>query len=206
MCGHGATCTNTEGSYACSCPEETIPDPDPYIKCVGIVKCEVDDDCPGNAICDPQKRCLCPEPNVGNDCRRKYDMYIIFFPKILYKSFHMFYIKHRKIIFFFNKISSVRNFLHCSIRSMWRPILRTERSLHAPEWCGDVPLQQRLHRKTWSEGRLSRYRWMRDKSVSSGSNLQQRARLLLVSMSERNDGRSLQRWLPEDQNASCMWS
>ncbi|XP_014478673.1 PREDICTED: fibrillin-1-like [Dinoponera quadriceps] len=68
-CGHGATCTNTEGSYACTCPEETIPAPDPYIKCVAIVRCEIDDDCPGNAICDPQKRCLCPEPNVGNDCR-----------------------------------------------------------------------------------------------------------------------------------------
>jgi len=70
VCGHGATCTNIEGSYSCTCPEETIPDPDPYIKCVGIVRCEIDDDCPGNAICDLQKRCLCPEPNVGNDCRR----------------------------------------------------------------------------------------------------------------------------------------
>lgn len=74
VCGHGATCANTEGSYTCACPEETIPDPDPYIKCVGIVRCEVDDDCPGNSICDPQKRCLCPEPNVGNDCRRMYNI------------------------------------------------------------------------------------------------------------------------------------
>lgn len=71
-CGHGATCTNKDGSYVCSCPPETIPDPDPHIKCVGVVTCDVDNDCPGNAICDPQKRCLCPEPNVGNDCRRKF--------------------------------------------------------------------------------------------------------------------------------------
>ena len=72
VCGHGATCTNTDGSYACTCPDETIPDPDPYIKCVGIVTCDSDSDCPGNAVCDAQKRCLCPEPNVGNDCRREY--------------------------------------------------------------------------------------------------------------------------------------
>lgn len=71
-CGHGAICTNNDGSYACSCPEETIPDPDPYIKCVGVVTCNLADDCPGNAICDSQKRCLCPEPNIGNDCRRKF--------------------------------------------------------------------------------------------------------------------------------------
>ncbi|CAB0029718.1 unnamed protein product, partial [Trichogramma brassicae] len=69
VCGHGATCTNTDGSYSCTCPEETIPDPDPYTKCVGIVTCDSDSDCPGNAVCDAQKRCLCPEPNVGNDCR-----------------------------------------------------------------------------------------------------------------------------------------
>ena len=67
----GAICTNTEGSYSCACPEETIPDPDPYTKCVGIVTCDTDNDCPGNSICDAQKRCLCPEPNIGNDCRRK---------------------------------------------------------------------------------------------------------------------------------------
>ena len=80
-CGHGAICLNTEGSYSCSCPEETIPDPDPYTKCVGIVTCDTDSDCPGNSICDSQKRCLCPEPNVGNDCRRK-----IFFQNLsLYK-------------------------------------------------------------------------------------------------------------------------
>lgn len=71
-CGHGAICQNVAGGYECHCPDGTIPDPDPTVRCVAIVTCNANDDCPGNAICDNAKRCLCPEPNIGNDCRRKY--------------------------------------------------------------------------------------------------------------------------------------
>lgn len=71
-CGLGAICINTAGTHTCQCPEGTVADPDPFTKCNEIVTCNKDDDCPGNAICDPDKRCLCPEPNIGNDCRRKY--------------------------------------------------------------------------------------------------------------------------------------
>ncbi|KAG8232834.1 hypothetical protein J437_LFUL013160, partial [Ladona fulva] len=68
-CGLNALCINIPGSHACECPEGTIPDPDPQTRCVGIVTCKTEADCPGNAICDAHGRCLCPEPNVGNDCR-----------------------------------------------------------------------------------------------------------------------------------------
>lgn len=72
-CGVGATCTNNPGNYDCSCPDGTIADPDPKVKCTEIIKCGRNDDCPGNAFCDQSGRqCLCPEPNVGADCRRKY--------------------------------------------------------------------------------------------------------------------------------------
>jgi hypothetical protein len=70
-CGAGALCQNIPGSYECECPEGSIPDPDPQTKCAGVVTCSGDNDCPGNAVCDNHKRCLCPEPNVGNECRRK---------------------------------------------------------------------------------------------------------------------------------------
>lgn len=70
-CGQGAVCKNVQDGYECSCPEGTIADPDPSVRCVTVVTCKTDSDCPGNAICDEQHRCLCPEPNVGNDCRRK---------------------------------------------------------------------------------------------------------------------------------------
>lgn len=68
-CGIGAICINQPGSFTCECPEGSVPDPDPKTKCNEIVTCNADSDCPGNAICDHLKRCLCPEPNVGNDCR-----------------------------------------------------------------------------------------------------------------------------------------
>lgn len=70
-CGVGAVCKNAPGSYSCECPDSTVPDPDPHTRCNEIVTCKGDHDCPGNAICDKLKRCLCPEPNIGNDCRRK---------------------------------------------------------------------------------------------------------------------------------------
>ncbi|CAG2055426.1 unnamed protein product, partial [Timema podura] len=68
-CGVGALCHNLPGSHTCECPEGSVPDPDPKVKCVGVVMCNTEQDCPGNAICDDKKRCYCPEPNVGNDCR-----------------------------------------------------------------------------------------------------------------------------------------
>lgn len=72
ICGEGAICTNSPGSFSCSCPKGTAPEPDPFTKCIQVVSCKSDNDCPGNAICDQQQRCFCPEPNVGNDCRRKF--------------------------------------------------------------------------------------------------------------------------------------
>lgn len=68
-CGENAICQNSQGSYTCICPEGTIADPDPSVRCIAVVTCQNNNDCPGNAICDSYKRCLCPEPNVGNDCR-----------------------------------------------------------------------------------------------------------------------------------------
>lgn len=75
ICGVGAYCKNSLGSFECLCPEGTIPDPDPNVRCIAVVSCKTDSDCPGNSICDKHNRCLCPEPNVGNDCRRKYEFY-----------------------------------------------------------------------------------------------------------------------------------
>lgn len=69
-CGENALCLNDkQGGYKCVCPDDMIADPDPTVRCIAVVTCKTNDDCPGNAICDPYKRCLCPEPNVGNDCR-----------------------------------------------------------------------------------------------------------------------------------------
>lgn len=68
-CGKNALCKNIPGSYECICPEGTIADPDPQTKCITVVTCSANSDCPGNAICDEHRRCLCPEPNIGNDCR-----------------------------------------------------------------------------------------------------------------------------------------
>lgn len=71
LCGVGADCINHEGSFVCECPEGTVADPDPSVRCSEILTCETEKDCPGNAICDSRKKCLCPEPNIGNECRRK---------------------------------------------------------------------------------------------------------------------------------------
>uniref|UniRef100_A0A2M4DS15 Putative nidogen n=1 Tax=Anopheles darlingi TaxID=43151 RepID=A0A2M4DS15_ANODA len=68
-CGVNALCKNVVGSHECSCPAGTVPDPDPSVRCISIVACARDADCPGNAVCDQHRRCLCPEPNVGNECR-----------------------------------------------------------------------------------------------------------------------------------------
>lgn len=70
-CGIGAECINKDGTYSCECPDNTIPDPDARVKCTEILTCNTDNECPGNALCDSTKRCLCPDPNVGNECRRK---------------------------------------------------------------------------------------------------------------------------------------
>lgn len=70
-CGIGAICKNLPGHHTCECPPGFVPDPDPHTKCNEIVTCKNDNDCPGNALCDHQQRCICPEPNVGNECRRK---------------------------------------------------------------------------------------------------------------------------------------
>ncbi len=69
VCGENAECSNHPGGFTCSCPEGTIANPDPSVSCIAVVTCNNDQDCPGNAICDSFNRCLCPEPNVGNDCR-----------------------------------------------------------------------------------------------------------------------------------------
>lgn len=68
-CGPGAQCINRAGSFECICPEGSIPDPDPSVRCITVVSCTNNNDCPGNAICDEHNRCLCPTPNIGNDCR-----------------------------------------------------------------------------------------------------------------------------------------
>lgn len=70
-CGKDASCTNLPGSFNCICPGGSIPDPDPFTKCIKVINCTIDNECPGNSVCSTQKRCFCPEPNVGDDCRRK---------------------------------------------------------------------------------------------------------------------------------------
>lgn len=70
-CGIGANCVNNQGSFTCECPEGTIADPEPNIQCSDILACSSDSNCPGNAICDSAGKCICPEPNIGNNCRRK---------------------------------------------------------------------------------------------------------------------------------------
>jgi Calcium-binding EGF domain len=95
LCGENAVCVNKPGSFSCECPEGTIPDPDPKVRCVGVVTCKVDDDCPGNAICDHLHRCLCPEPNIGDDCRRKCNFFPFFilclFSLCIHRGFWLFW-------------------------------------------------------------------------------------------------------------------
>ncbi|CAG0881855.1 unnamed protein product [Darwinula stevensoni] len=68
-CGKGAVCQNSLGSFECACPAGTVPEPDPHTACVDHISCKGDGDCPGNAICDATRQCLCPTPNIGQDCR-----------------------------------------------------------------------------------------------------------------------------------------
>lgn len=90
-CGVGATCTNTPGNYECSCPSGTIPDPDPKTKCTEVIKCNGNDDCPGNSFCDPEgHQCLCPEPNIGGDCRRKCLYTVLHLHTYYYYYYHLF--------------------------------------------------------------------------------------------------------------------
>lgn len=77
-CGVGAHCINRPGSFTCECPEGTLPDPEPIVKCSEILSCKSDAECPGNAFCDQYKKCLCPEPNIGNECRRKFLIKLLF--------------------------------------------------------------------------------------------------------------------------------
>ena len=49
-----------------------MPEPDAFTECLEIMTCNNNDnDCPGNAMC-LHNQCMCPEPNIGDDCRRKY--------------------------------------------------------------------------------------------------------------------------------------
>lgn len=68
--------------------------------------------------------------------------------KILYRIFKI-YLYEQNII---NSQTRI-----CLIRSVRRPVLRTQCALYAFERRGDVPLQQRLHRKARGEGRLPRH-------------------------------------------------
>ncbi|KAI1292053.1 Latent-transforming growth factor beta-binding protein 4 [Halotydeus destructor] len=65
-CGISAFCTNIPGSYACRCPPGSSGDP--FAECIAEHFCDTDDACLNNAICKDGK-CLCPAPNVGDECK-----------------------------------------------------------------------------------------------------------------------------------------
>ncbi|KAK2714568.1 hypothetical protein QYM36_008952 [Artemia franciscana] len=69
VCGEGAICENVPGSYSCKCPDGLLPNPDPETECIVAGRCAIDEDCPGNSLCDPVNKCMCPEPNIGPDCK-----------------------------------------------------------------------------------------------------------------------------------------
>lgn len=62
-CGTNAVCTDTVGSYICSCKEDYTGDP--FNECVDIDECQVlDKPCGTHAICEntiPGYNCLCPQ-------------------------------------------------------------------------------------------------------------------------------------------------
>lgn len=66
-CGANAICTDTIGSFVCSCKEDFTGDP--FKGCVDINECvALDKPCGSNAICEnssPGYNCVCPQGYVA---------------------------------------------------------------------------------------------------------------------------------------------